>query len=174
MANYGTNNIGILIVYGNGVFDTMISYSTGAGSAPYSVAIADFNNDNRSDIVVTNSETNNVATFLGHGNGTFANPVMLGVMLGLLFGKFIGITGACWLALKLNIGRLPTGARFSQIAAVSVLAGIGFTMSIFIAELAFKGQAEHLLMAKTGVIFASLIAATLGFSWLWLLGKPKH
>ena len=105
---------------------------------------------------------------------TFANPVMLGVMLGLLFGKFIGITGACWLALKLNIGRLPTGARFSQIAAVSVLAGIGFTMSIFIAELEFKGQAEHLLMAKTGVIFASLIAATLGFSWLWLLGKPKH
>ncbi|MES2501777.1 MAG: Na+/H+ antiporter NhaA [Pseudomonadota bacterium] len=105
---------------------------------------------------------------------TFSNPIMLGVMLGLVFGKFIGITGACWLALKLNIGKLPTGARFSQIAAVSVLAGIGFTMSIFIAELAFKGHADYLLLAKTGVIFASLIAATVGFTWLWLLGKPKH
>ncbi len=104
---------------------------------------------------------------------TFSHPVMLGVVLGLLCGKFIGITGACWLAIKLNIGRLPTGARFSQIAAVSVLAGIGFTMSIFIAELAFKGHADYLLMAKTGVIFASLIAGILGFSWLWILGKPK-
>lgn len=104
----------------------------------------------------------------------FSNPIMLGVMLGLVLGKFIGITGACWLALKLNISRLPTGARFSQIAAASVLAGIGFTMSIFIAELAFKGHADYLLMAKTGVIFASVIAATIGFSWLWMLGKPKH
>jgi Na+:H+ antiporter, NhaA family len=104
---------------------------------------------------------------------TFSHPIMLGVMLGLLCGKFIGITGACWLALKLNIGRLPTGTRFSQIAAVSVLAGIGFTMSIFIAELAFKAHADYLLMAKTGVIFASLSAAITGFTWLWLLGKPK-
>lgn len=104
----------------------------------------------------------------------FSDPVMLGVMLGLVFGKFIGISGACWLALKLNIGRLPTGASFSQLAAISVLAGIGFTMSIFIAELAFKGNPDYLLMAKTGVIFASLIAAIIGVSWLWLLGKPKH
>ncbi|CAN4267829.1 NhaA Na+/H+ antiporter [Methylophilaceae bacterium] len=105
---------------------------------------------------------------------TFSSPIMLGVMLGLVLGKFIGITGACWLALKLKISRLPTGARFSQIAAASVLAGIGFTMSIFIAELAFKDHADYLLMAKTGVIFASVIAATVGFSWLWILGKPKH
>lgn len=101
---------------------------------------------------------------------TFSHPVLLGVMLGLLCGKFIGITGACWLALKLNIGRLPTGARFSQIAAVSVLAGIGFTMSIFIAELAFKKAPDYLLMAKTGVIFGSLLAAIIGFVWLWVLG----
>ncbi len=104
---------------------------------------------------------------------TFSHPVMLGVMLGLLCGKFIGITGSCWIALKLNIGRLPTGARFSQIAAVSVLAGIGFTMSIFIDELAFKSHPDYLVMAKTGVIFASLIAAIIGFAWLWLLGKPN-
>lgn len=104
---------------------------------------------------------------------TLSHPVMLGVMLGLVCGKFIGITTACWIAIKLNIGRLPTGAKFSQIAAVSVLAGIGFTMSIFIADLAFNKHADYLLMAKTGVIFGSLIAAVLGFSWLWFLGKPK-
>jgi NhaA family Na+:H+ antiporter len=105
---------------------------------------------------------------------TFSHPVMLGVMFGLLFGKFIGITGSCWLALRLGIGQLPTGTRFSQIAAVSVLGGIGFTMSIFIAELGFADQPEYLLMAKTGVLAASLLAGILGFVWLWWLGRATH
>jgi NhaA family Na+:H+ antiporter len=101
------------------------------------------------------------------------HPVMLGVMFGLVLGKFIGITGASWLALRLGIGHLPSGTRFSQIAAVSVLGGIGFTMSIFIAELAFAGQAEYLLMAKTGVLMASLSAGVLGYAWLWWLGRKQ-
>jgi NhaA family Na+:H+ antiporter len=104
---------------------------------------------------------------------TFTHPVMLGVTFGLLFGKFIGITGACWLALRLGIGQLPSGTRFSQIAAVSVLGGIGFTMSIFIAELGFANQPEYLLMAKTGVLTASLLAGLVGFIWLWWLGNKK-
>lgn len=104
---------------------------------------------------------------------TLSHPVMLGVACGLLFGKFIGITGACWLALKLGIGQLPSGTRFSQIAAVSVLGGIGFTMSIFIAELGFVDQPEYLLMAKTGVLVASLLAGVLGFIWLWWLGRKN-
>ena len=102
---------------------------------------------------------------------TMTHPVMLGVMLGLLLGKFIGITGACWLALRLGVGELPSGTRFSQIAAVSVLGGIGFTMSIFIAELGFAEQPEYLLMAKTGVLAASLLAGVLGYIWLWWLGR---
>ena len=102
---------------------------------------------------------------------TFTHPVMLGVTFGLLFGKFIGITGACWLALRLGVGRLPSGTRFSQISAVSVLGGIGFTMSIFIAELGFASQPEYLLMAKTGVLAASVLAGLLGFVWLWCLGR---
>jgi len=104
---------------------------------------------------------------------TLGHPVMQGVMLGLLLGKFIGITGACWLALRLGIGQLPSGTRFSQIAAVSVLGGIGFTMSIFIAELGFAEQPEYLLMAKTGVLAASLLAGVLGFVWLWWLGRKS-
>ncbi|MEO6423204.1 MAG: Na+/H+ antiporter NhaA [Candidatus Nitrotoga sp.] len=102
---------------------------------------------------------------------TLTHPVMLGVMLGLLLGKFIGITGACWLALRLGIGQLPSGTRFSQIAAVAVLGGIGFTMSIFITELAFAAQPEYVLVAKTGVLAASILAGTLGFIWLWWLGR---
>ncbi len=111
---------------------------------------------------------------LGSLSGTMTHPVMLGVLFGLLLGKFIGITGACWIALKLGIGQLPSGTRFSQIAAVSVLGGIGFTMSIFIAELGFAGQEEYLLMAKTGVLAASLLAGLLGFAWLWLLGRDNE
>lgn len=110
---------------------------------------------------------------LGSLGETFTNPVMLGVTFGLLFGKFIGITGACWLALRLGIGQLPSSTNFSQIAAVSVLGGIGFTMSIFIAELGFAEQPENLLMAKTGVLAASLVAGLLGFIWLWWLGRKK-
>lgn len=108
---------------------------------------------------------------MGAMGETLQHPVMLGVMLGLLLGKFIGITGASWLALRLGVGQLPTGTRFSQIAAVSVLGGIGFTMSIFIAELGFAGQPEYLLMAKTGVLAASLCAGVIGFIWLYWLGR---
>ncbi len=99
---------------------------------------------------------------------TLYHPVTLGVMFGLVFGKFLGITGSCWLALKLNIGQLPEHTEFRHIAGVSLLAGIGFTMSLFIAELAFAEQAEYLLMAKLGILYASLAAAVLGYGWLLL------
>lgn len=99
---------------------------------------------------------------------TLSHPVTLGVGVGLLVGKFVGITGATWLALKLGIGQLPAGTRFTQIAGVSLLGGIGFTMAIFIAELGFAQQPEYLLMAKTGILSASLLAGISGFVWLYL------
>ena len=99
------------------------------------------------------------------------HPVSLGIMLGLVAGKAIGITLASWLALKLGIGQLPAGTRFSQIVGVSLLAGIGFTMAIFIAELAFAGRPEALLMAKMGVLLASLFAGMLGTLWLLWCGR---
>ena len=103
----------------------------------------------------------------------FSHPVLLGSMFGLLIGKVVGITGASWIALRLGVVQLPTGARFSQLAAVSVLGGIGFTMSIFIAELAFAQHADYLLLAKTGVLAGSLLAGIIGFSWLYWLGRDK-
>ncbi|MCV6825474.1 MULTISPECIES: Na+/H+ antiporter NhaA [Halocynthiibacter] len=101
------------------------------------------------------------------------HPVMMGVSLGLIVGKFVGITGASWLVIKLGIAELPKDTRFTQLAGASLLAGIGFTMSIFVAQLAFAESPELLLMAKTGILFASLIAGLCGFFWLYITGKPK-
>ena len=103
---------------------------------------------------------------------TATHPVMMGVSLGLVLGKFIGITGASWLVLKLGMGELPKDTRFTQIAGVSLLAGIGFTMSIFVAQLGFAHNDELLLMAKTGILAASLPAGVAGYIWLFLVSKP--
>lgn len=100
---------------------------------------------------------------------TMTHPVMAGVVLGLLAGKFIGISGGAWLVLKLGVAVLPKDTRFTQIMGVSLLAGIGFTMSIFVAQLGFKESEELLLMAKTGILFASLIAGISGYIWLFMV-----
>jgi NhaA family Na+:H+ antiporter len=101
------------------------------------------------------------------------HPVMLGISLGLVVGKFVGITGICWLVLKMGIAKLPKDTSFTQIAGVSLLAGIGFTMSIFVAQLGFEGNEELLLIAKMGIFSASLVAGVLGFIWLFLVSKPE-
>jgi len=102
---------------------------------------------------------------------TLSHPVTLGIGVGLIGGKFIGITLSSWLAIKLGIAKLPPDIRFSQIAGVSLLAGIGFTMAIFIAELGFATQPEYLLMAKTGILIASLFAGISGYVWLRLVAN---
>jgi NhaA family Na+:H+ antiporter len=102
----------------------------------------------------------------------FQHPVALGIVLGLVLGKSIGIFGFSWLAIKLGFGQLPKGTEMKQILGVAFLGGIGFTMSIFIADLAFINNAEYLLMAKTGILFASLVAGVIGLAWLFFL-SPK-
>ncbi|CAF4135376.1 unnamed protein product [Adineta steineri] len=76
VANYGTDNIGIFLGYGNGTFSTQITYSTGDNSQPQAVTIGDFNNDKQLDIVVANNGTNNIGIFLGYGNGTFSSQTI--------------------------------------------------------------------------------------------------
>lgn len=110
----------------------------------------------------------------GAMGATLNHPVMLGVALGLLVGKFVGITGAAWLMLKLGLAELPKGTRFTQIAGVSLLGGIGFTMSMFVAQLGLGENEELLLMAKTGILFASLVAGVVGFVWLYLVSDAKQ
>ena len=105
---------------------------------------------------------------------TLSDPVMLGVVFGLVVGKFIGITGASWLMLRLGLAELPKDTRFLQIAGVSLLGGIGFTMSIFVSQLAFGDNLALLVMAKTGILLGSLIAGIAGFVWLYLVSRPAE
>ncbi|EGQ9189157.1 Na+/H+ antiporter NhaA [Vibrio cholerae] len=93
----------------------------------------------------------------------------LGVALGLLLGKPLGIFSFSWAAVKLGVAKLPEGINFKHIFAVSVLCGIGFTMSIFISSLAF-GQANEAYdtYARLGILMGSTTAALLGYSLLRL------
>src|SRR3569623_1869431 len=99
---------------------------------------------------------------------TLMHPVTLGVAVGLVVGKIDGITTMAWLALKINIGTLHDGVTLRDVAALALMAGMGATMSLFIAGLGFSGNDELLLMAKTGTLLGSLIAASCGALWLWI------
>lgn len=90
--------------------------------------------------------------------------VMLGVMLALVLGKPLGVIAASWGAVRLGLCRLPAGVSWSGVSLIGLLAGIGFTMSIFIATLAFA-DANLLGAAKLGVLLASSLSAVLGLLW---------
>ena len=94
------------------------------------------------------------------------DPLALGIIMGLLVGKCAGITTATWLVLKLGLGSMPDNVQFNHIIGISMLAGIGFTMSLFVAGLGFSSSPEHLNIAKTSVLFASLVAGICGYLWL--------
>ena len=105
------------------------------------------------------------------------NPVPLGIAAGLFVGKQVGIFGACWLAIKLGLAKLPEGATWMQFYAVTILCGIGFTMSLFIGSLAFEAQGtEYMIDVKLGVLVGSLLSAVLGsilISWSQTGKNPK-
>ena len=101
------------------------------------------------------------------------HPVSVGIAAGLVVGKLIGIAGFSWVAVKLGLTSLPHGLNFRHIVGAGLMGGIGFTMSIFIAELGFAHSAEDLLMAKTGVFLASALAGVSGFLWLYLTVEIK-
>ncbi len=90
------------------------------------------------------------------------SPVTLGVAIGLLAGKPIGVVGFAWLATRLRVAALPSQVSWRQMAGVAVIAGIGFTMSLFIAGLAFSGNSNLYDQAKLGIFSASLLAAAIG------------
>ena len=91
------------------------------------------------------------------------NPIVIGIVAGLFIGKQVGIFGACWLAVKTGLAKLPEGTNWLQLYGVTLLCGIGFTMSLFIGSLAFEHQGmEHMNSVKVGVLFGSLISAILG------------
>jgi NhaA family Na+:H+ antiporter len=99
-----------------------------------------------------------------HFTSGAAQLVMLSVGISLVAGKSIGVVGASWLAVRLGWCRLAPGVSWSTVCLVGLLAGIGFTMSIFIAMLAFTDE-RLLNAAKLGVLLGSLVAAMLGLGW---------
>ncbi len=100
------------------------------------------------------------------------HPVSLGIIAGLVIGKFIGISLFSRIVVWLKIANLPMGVTWKQIYGVAFLGGIGFTMSMFISDLAFKDD-EIKQIAKVGIMTASFISATIGMIWLSLSTKKE-
>jgi NhaA family Na+:H+ antiporter len=103
-------------------------------------------------------------------NLTGANS--MGIIGGLVLGKPIGITLLCFVAVSIGICRLPLDLKWRHVFGAGLLGGIGFTMSIFITNLAFVGSAETINASKMAILLASLTAGTIGFLWLKLYGQP--
>ncbi|MBL0077440.1 MAG: Na+/H+ antiporter NhaA [Rhodocyclaceae bacterium] len=98
----------------------------------------------------------------------------LGIIGGLIMGKPLGVTLFCFVAVVCGICRLPADLSWRHVVGAGILGGIGFTMSIFIANLAFAGNAETINASKMAILFASLTAGTVGFLWLRIFGKPQE
>lgn len=101
--------------------------------------------------------------FVGGSVGNpFADRVVLGVMAGLVIGKAVGVTAASALAVRLGIGRLPGGTTWRMLFGLAVTAGVGFTVALFVADLAFENEAT-LDAAKVGILLGSFLASILGY-----------
>lgn len=101
-------------------------------------------------------------------SSALSSPVTLGIVAGLVLGKALGISIATVLAVRFRVGPLPSGMTTGHVFGAAALAGIGFTVSLFVTELAFKGDDALIEQAKVGVLAASLIATILGLSLLML------
>jgi NhaA family Na+:H+ antiporter len=102
-----------------------------------------------------------------------AKPLPLGIMVGLFVGKQVGIFLFTWVAVKAGLSPMPGGARASQVYGVAIVAGIGFTVALFVATLAFPGEPRLLAEAKLGILLGSLLSAVVGYLLLRFGPAPK-
>ena len=100
-------------------------------------------------------------------------PLPLGIALGLFLGKQLGVFAFAWVAVKLGLAKLPTGANWCQIYGIACLTGVGFTMSLFIGTLAFEGD-ETLNAVRLGVLMGSIASGVLGFVLLRFFCKTPQ
>lgn len=102
------------------------------------------------------------------------NPQVAGITAGLVIGKGLGVPLLVWMVLSMGWGQLPEGLNPRHIIGIGLLGGMGFTMSIFIANLAFENAAEALLTAKIAILLASFLAGVLGYLWLRFAVKSAN
>ncbi|QDL94652.1 Na+/H+ antiporter NhaA (plasmid) [Paroceanicella profunda] len=111
----------------------------------------------------------NTGIAIGNASFSISSPEVLGVVCGLAIGKPLGIFTVCWVSVKLGITRLSPEIRWSQMLGAGCLAGVGFTMSIFIAAAAFSG--EELEGVKLAILLASTASAAVGMGILWAVRR---
>jgi len=100
----------------------------------------------------------------GMGLDYLLHPVPLGIAAGLFLGKQVGVFGFCWASVKLGIIKLPAEISWATLYGISLLCGVGFTMSLFIGSLAFEATGDNLLFdERLGIIIGSLVSATAGY-----------
>ena len=114
-------------------------------------------------------------SFAGINPDVLFGPVSIGIAAGLFIGKQLGVFGVVWMVVKLGLARLPSGANWLSIYGVSLLTGIGFTMSFFIGSLAFeRGDFDQLAATRVGVLTGSLLSAVAGYVVLRLATGEKR
>lgn len=106
--------------------------------------------------------------------GSLSQPNSLGIALGLILGKPIGIFTATFAFVRLKLGMLADEVTFKHILGAGMMGGIGFTMSIFITNLAFPGDADLINSSKMSILAGSLISAIAGYSWLVFIGRSQN
>jgi NhaA family Na+:H+ antiporter len=106
---------------------------------------------------------------------SFTHPVPMGIAVGLLLGKTVGVFGLSWLAVKLRLAALPEGAGWGQILGVAILCGIGFTMSLFVGSLAFApGSSDYAGMDRMGILTGSFFAAVIGYAVIAMASRKTR
>ncbi len=106
---------------------------------------------------------------------SFIHPVPLGITAGLLLGKTLGVFGFTWLIIQTGWAKLPLGANWGQVLGLSILCGIGFTMSLFVGSLAFVPEvSEYAGMDRVGILTGSVLAALIGYSVCYLSSRPAR
>jgi len=107
------------------------------------------------------------------GLGSLTEPVTLGIALGLFAGKRIGVFGLMYLTIRLGLARMPAGANYGQLYGVAAMAGIGFTMSLFIGGLAFQ-HSDFEAPIRLGVLLGSIASALFGYAVLLLTSRSAQ
>jgi len=105
---------------------------------------------------------------------TLSNPVPLGILCGLFFGKQFGVFIFSYLSVRLKFAEMPTNSNWSKFYGVGILTGIGFTMSLFVGNLAFVNDVQHTSGVKIGVLTGSLLSTVVGYLWLLVATRKKN